>query len=208
MIRRDENLPVHRELCLRCRRAKRVCQCADVRPFEPEPIFVILMHPIERRKKTGTGRMTHLCLSNSIFIEGTGFAEHALVNELIADPRYYPVVLYPGASSLDLGELKTPESRRLLIFVVDSTWNLAKTMLKRSPNLRALPQIRFTPKKLSTYRIRRQPDPICLSTIEAVHHMLETLHPGRPEHANLLHAFDRMVERQIDFGRSRRHNKA
>lgn len=191
-----------REMCLNCRRAKSVCQCLDLRPFHTEPFFVILIHPIERRMKTGTGRLAHLCLRDSVIFEGTGFADDKRVNSLIEDPRFFPVVLYPGKSSADLSELKRPQDRRLLIFVIDSTWNLAKTMLNRSPNLTALPQVRFTPKKLSNYRIRRQPKPICLSTIEAIHQMLECIEPGRPEYNHLIEAFDRMVERQLGFAKT------
>jgi DTW domain-containing protein YfiP len=196
-----------RELCLRCRRAQKVCQCADIRSFESGPIFVILTHPIERRMKTGTGRMAHLCLSNSIYIEGAQFHENERINTLIQDPKYFPIVLYPGKAAVEIQQIAPTHDRRLLIFVIDGTWNLAKTMLNRSPNLAALPQIRFTPTKLSNFQIRKQPNPLCLSTIEAVHHLLETIEPGRQEHSYLLEAFDKMVQRQLEYSKqpSRRH---
>lgn len=194
-----------RELCLRCRRAQRVCQCADIRTFTVEPTFVILIHPVERRMKTGTGRMAHLCLSNSLLFEGVGFRDDERVNALLRDPQYYPVLLYPGKTSVPVSELAPPSDRRLLVFVIDSTWNLAKTVLNRSPNLAALPQIFFVPDRPSNFKIRRQPHPNCLSTIEAIHYLLEKWSPGREEHGYLIHAFDKMVERQLSFPKSRRH---
>jgi DTW domain-containing protein YfiP len=149
--------------------------------------------------KTGSGRLTHLCISNSIFIEGVEFRDDPRVNGLIQDPRYFPVVLFPGLDAVDVSEMKRPADRRLLIFVIDTKWSLAKGVLNRSPNLKKLPQIRFTPPKPSTMQYREQPRTECLSTIEAVHYILENLAPGRPEHANLIYAFDKMVRRQLDF---------
>lgn len=198
-----------REFCLECRRARRVCQCADIVKFESGPVFVILTHPVERRMKTGTGRLTHLCISNSVLIEGVAFENDPQVSALLADPRYFPVVLYPGRNSVDVRELAAvPAGRRLLIFVIDTKWSLAKSVLNRSPNLKALPQIRFAPTQPSfLHQVRRQPDPSCLSTLEAVHYLLETISPGRPEHVHLVSAFQKMVERQLSFSASptRRH---
>lgn len=188
-----------REFCLTCRRAVRVCQCADIRRFESAPVFVILTHPTERRMKTGTGRMAHLCLSNSILIEGVDFKDNEQVNALLNEPKYFPVLLSPGKEAMDLKSFEPPRERRLLIFVIDSKWSLVKTVLNRSPNLKALPQICFTPTKPSTIEIREQPNPVCLSTIEAVHFVLETFSPGAPEHSHLLYAFNKMVQRQLDF---------
>jgi DTW domain-containing protein YfiP len=160
---------------------------------------VILTHPIERRMKTGTGRLTHICITNSIFLEGVEFRDDPRVNGLIRDPRYFPVVLYPGMNAVDVSAMAWPPDRRLLIFVIDTKWGHAKGVLNRSPNLKALPQIRFSPSKPSAMQFREQPRFECLSTIEAVHFLLEHLAPGRPEHANLIYAFDKMVRRQLDF---------
>lgn len=198
-----------REFCLICRRARRVCQCADIRRFEAGPVFVILTHPVERRMKTGTGRMAHLCLSNSILIEGVGFGNDERVNALINDPKYFPVLLSPGKTAVDVHAFKPPVDRQLLIFAVDSKWSLVKSVLNRSPNLKGLPRICFTPERPSQIEIREQPDPACLSTIEAVHYVLEALSPGVPEHSFLISAFQKMVQRQLDFESrpTRRHRR-
>ncbi|MBI3544895.1 MAG: DTW domain-containing protein [Deltaproteobacteria bacterium] len=188
-----------REFCLECRRARRVCQCADIRKLATDQVFAILTHPVERRMKTGTGRLAHLCISNSVLIEGAGFKDDPRVNALIEDPRYFPTVLYPGRASIEIQELAVPQDRRLLMFVVDTKWSLAKSVLNRSPNLKALPQIRFTPTRPSGFHIRRQPRANCLSTIEAIHFVLERLAPGTAEHSHLIEAFDKMVRRQMDF---------
>ncbi|HRK01168.1 MAG TPA: tRNA-uridine aminocarboxypropyltransferase [Oligoflexia bacterium] len=189
----------HRPFCLGCRRAQKVCQCADVRRFEADPVFVILMHPVERRMKTGTGRLAHLCVSNSILIEGANFANHPRVSELISDPRYFPVLLHAGAEATSLQNLDLPKDRRLLIFIIDTKWSMVKTVLNQSPNLKALPKVCLVPSRPSGFHTRRQPKPNYLSSIEAIHHVVEQLSPGRPEHAVLLEVFDKMVERQLGF---------
>ena len=55
------------------------------------------MHPKEAYKqKTGTGRLAHLTLENSEILIGINFTQNARLKELLADERYFPVLLYPG----------------------------------------------------------------------------------------------------------------
>ena len=96
---------------------------------------MILMHTREARKqRTGTGRLAHLYLKNSQIIEGIDFTENSIVKNLIKDRSFFPVVLYPGESALDVSSEKVPVSwiknRKLLIFVVDGTWIAAKKMMR------------------------------------------------------------------------------
>ena len=65
--------------------------------------FVFLMHPKEfKHEKAATGRLTHLCLSQSRIISGVGFDENEEVRELIEDPANFPVLLYPGREAVNL----------------------------------------------------------------------------------------------------------
>jgi DTW domain-containing protein YfiP len=83
-----------------------------------------------------------------------------------------------------------------VVFVLDGTWRITQQMLRRSPCLQGLPQIRFSPQHPSQYRIRKQPEPHCLSTVEAVSELLFQLE-GDPRAQRILNPFQRMVERQI-----------
>ncbi len=168
--------------------------------------FVFLMHPKEyKEEKAGTGRLTHLCLPNSELHMGTGFDRHEEVQTLIADPGHHCVLLYPGreARNLSQGELTTADlgGRRLVVFLLDATWPLARKMLRLSPSLQRLPRIMFTPSAPSRYVIKQQPQEGCLSTLEAVHELLLGLERSgldryeRPE--QLLGIFDRMQKFQI-----------
>ena len=138
---------------------------------------VILMHPYERRQiKLNTGRLTHLCLADSELHVGETFDDHKAVQELIHDPKNYPVLLYPGKDARDLskGQLEASEfpERRLVVFLLDATWRLARPMLRFSESLQQLPKIMFSNAAPSRYVIKRQPETGCLSTLEATHELL------------------------------------
>jgi DTW domain-containing protein YfiP len=202
-----------RDFCFRCRKAKITCYCSRIREFETDPRFVILVHPRELRNSVGTGRMLHLSVTNSLLIDGHDFTQDPRVHALIADPRLHCVVLYPGRDSLNLSECTreeafsfTPPGKKLVIFVIDGTWDLARGMINRSANLRALPQLRFTPETRSAYEIRQQPRDYCLSTLESVHWMIERFDrlglypaPADDAHHGLIRTFRFMVEQQIEY---------
>jgi DTW domain-containing protein YfiP len=173
--------------------------------------FVILMHPYEfKRIKANTGRLTHLCLADSEVHIGIEFDGHEAVQALINDPKNYPVLLYPGKDALDLstaqGQQLTTinqqlESRRLVVFLLDATWRLVRPMLRLSPSLQRLPKIMFSNAAPSRYVIKRQPEPGCLSTLEATHELLLALdRSGLDRYAmpeQLLAVFQRMQDIQI-----------
>jgi DTW domain-containing protein YfiP len=85
-----------------------------------------------------------------------------------------------------------------VVFVIDGTWACAKTMVSRSRNLMSLPQICFTPARTSEYQFRRQPHALCLSTIEAVHQILEILEP-EVDPSPLIELFRNMVKKQVTY---------
>ena len=168
--------------------------------------FVILMHPYEhKRVKANTGRLTHLCLADSELHLGIGFDEHEAVQALINDPRNFPVLLYPGRDSRDLskGELPVADlaGRRLVVFLLDATWRLVRPMFRTSLSLQRLPRIMFTNAAPSRYVIKRQPEPGCLSTLEATHELLGALERAGldvySQPTQLIDLFHRMQDFQI-----------
>lgn len=205
-------------MCYKCYLPKQNCWCGSIMPIPTRTKFVILMHPYEfKRIKANTGRLTHLCLADSELHIGETFDQHEAVQALINDPRNHPVLLYPGRDALNLSEAEgargaKPESavqtlraqletRRLVVFLLDATWRLVRPMLRTSLSLQRLPRIMFTGAAPSRYVIKRQPEPGCLSTLEAAHELLVALeragldHYARPE--QMLSLFQRMQEFQI-----------
>ncbi len=197
-----------RDLCLKCNRSVATCFCGFARPFDTNTRFVLLMHPKEfKRQKTGTGRLTKLSLNNSEIIMGVDFNESWRLKELFADARYFPVVLFPGRGSVNLSQddaLAVPSGKSLLIIIIDATWRLAKKIMYVSGCLHALPRICFTPPALSRFKIKKQPEDYCVSTIEAVHHLLTDLEKRGLEqlnnkHSVLIETIDSLVDFQMKY---------
>lgn len=210
-LKLSEQAPKYRNLCTTCIQPEFSCYCRHVQKFDPQINFVVLIHPIEVRRRIATGRMSHLCLKGSHLIMGQDYSNSEVVNQLIADPEYYSVILYPGKGSENLTPMSQqqradifPKNKKLRIFVIDGTWATAKKMTRQSHNLLALPRICFSPDKPSTFRVRKQPNENCYSTIEAIHQTIELVGDSQGfatstrVHDQLLHVFDAMVERQLE----------
>ena len=195
-----------RVMCYRCFWPARHCWCGSITPMATRTKFVFLMHPYEhKRVKANTGRLTHLCLADSELHLGVSFDEHEAVQALINDPKNFCVLLYPTRDARDLsnGELHAADfaGRRLVVFLLDATWRLVRPMLRTSLTLQRLPRIMFSSAAPSRYRIKRQPEPGCLSTLEATHELLLALdRSGLDRYAQpdqLLDLFQRMQDFQI-----------
>jgi DTW domain-containing protein len=201
----------YRAMCHSCRRPRACCYCALVEPFHSEPRFVILRQPREAKHRLGTGRMAHLCLSNSLLLDGVDFSRDERLEREIQNPCFFPVLLYPSRDAINLtrqapGErmAMVPQGRRLVVFVLDGTWKSVRKMLRLSRNVASLPMICFEPPAPSGYRIRRQPRSHCYSTIEAIHHVLDLFSPAHGlthPHDNLLAVFRSVIDRQVIYTR-------
>lgn len=135
------------------------------------------MHPKEFKKtKNGTGRLTHLSLPNSELYIDVDFSEHDAINALIENPDNLCYVLYPGKNALNLNTQSIEHhGKKVVIFIIDSTWPCSVKMLRLSRNLQTLPKISFTHSKSSQFMIKEQPKEFCLSTIESTLCILELL---------------------------------
>lgn len=205
-------LKQYRVQCNGCRQPEFSCYCSHIQKFDPKIKFVILIHPIEFKRRIATGRMAHQCLENSELIVGQNYSANSQVNRLLKDPRYQPMVLYPGVKSLNLTHATSEKKAAFfdagktpLVFVIDGTWATARRMMRQSLNINGLPRFAFTPPGPSQFKVRKQPKAECYSTIEAVHHCIELLgeqvqidFSGRP-HDNLLTVFGKMVDKQLLF---------
>ncbi len=147
----------------------------------------------------GTARMTHLGLANSELHVGADLDRHPRVQALAAAPR--TALLFPGPGAVEPWAL--PEGPPATLVVLDGTWIQARKMLARSRLLQRLPRVAFTPDAPGAYRIRREPAPHCLATVEAVVEVLGRLEDDRARFSPLLGAFEQMVEQQLHFKTTR-----
>jgi DTW domain-containing protein YfiP len=172
---------------------------------------LVLQHPRERDKAVGTVRIAALCLPEAEVLVGVDFAGHARLNALLADPQRPAIVLYPGPGARDI-QLEPPDGPVTLV-VIDGTWHQARSLVRRNPQLAALPRYAFVPPRPSEYKIRREPQPDYVSTIEALAVTLAALERDGRSFEELLAPFRAMVSVQVEFaarsplGRHRRQRR-
>lgn len=202
------------ERCLKCFRPIKNCYCKDITQVEPGVKFVFLMHPHEAKKqRTGTGRLASLALSGSEIIVDKSFDNNLKTQDLINNPSFYAMVLYPGDSSLSAEETnfkKVLKNRTLLIFLIDATWREARRMMLLSPSLQNLPRLSFRREYRSQFLIKTQPKNNYLSTIESSYYLVKELQDVEVCNPiinveGLMEVFKKMVDFQIEC-RSKRKN--
>ncbi len=195
------------ERCLKCFRPVLNCYCKDIVPIETGIKFVFLMHPHEAKKqRTGTGRLASLSLLNSVIIADKSFDNNIETQDLINNPLYYPMVLYPGPGSLSAEEIDFEDvlkGRTLLIFLIDATWREARRMMHLSFSLLKLPRLSFQYEYRSVFKIKRQPKNNYLSTIESSYYLLKELQAvgvcdSSLNGEGLMKVFKKMVDFQIE----------
>ena len=178
-----------RPLCLRCLRPRAACFCQHLPRIPTRTQLLVVQHPRERRVAIGTVRLLAAGLANARVVQAVR-ADAELGAALDAPGT---ALLFPGPSSLPPGAF--PELRRLV--VVDGTWPQARKLVKLNPRLAALPRVGFVPRAPSSYRIRKEPAPHCLSTLEAVLEVLEALEGDAARFQPLREAFTAMVDHQL-----------
>src|SRR6185295_10074093 len=119
----------------------------------------------------------------------------ARLNELLGDPRFPPILLYPAPGARDI--LREPPVGPVTLVVVDGTWSQAKTVIRDNPILQGLPRYAFETPEPSQYRIRREPRAEYVSTIEALMYVLGVLEGDPPRFRSLLEPLRAMVDAQL-----------
>jgi hypothetical protein len=169
-----------------------MCVCALVPRIMNRTPVVILQHKRERRHPLGTVRLLRLALER-VRVE--------VAYQESVPPLPLPegtALLYPGPEARELDSL-APGERPGALVLLDGTWSQARRMFRESPWLQALPRVALLPAAPSRYRIRKEPRPRFLSTLEAAVLALRALEPDTPGLAELVGAFDRMIEAQVGF---------
>jgi DTW domain-containing protein len=170
------------------------CICALVGSVENRTPVLVIQHPRERKHPFNTVRLLRLGLRRATLqVASHDFEERASCEP---DPQPGDALLMPGPGAADLAALP-PEARPRRLVMVDGTWPQARKLLRDNPWIAALPRVCLRPSRPGNYRIRREPRPECLSTIEAIVEALRILEPETVGLDALLEAFYTMIDRQI-----------
>ena len=201
--------------CMKCFRPIKICYCKYIESFETGIKFIFLMHPKEAfKQRTGTGRLAHLTLKQSEIIIGIDFSLNKKLNELLENPNYVPLLLYPDENAWSvqtkIGKKSLKEiigEKTLLVIVIDATWFFAKKILRLSKNIQKLQKISFNAEYKSQYQFKTQPAEECLSTIESCYYLINELKTANicnnVSAEPLMNIFKRMVSFQIESEKER-----
>ncbi|QCI13914.1 DTW domain-containing protein [Pseudomonas putida] len=183
-----------RPRCERCQRPLDHCLCPLIPALASRTRVVVLQHPSETGHALNTARLAALGLVNAELRIGEVFDD---LDELLATPRYRPVLLFPGEQAQELTTYGEADDVPLLLVVPDGTWRKARKLLYLNPLLEALPRVTLAQVAPSRYRLRKAPEPGALSTLEAVVQALNVLEqPAKFD--GLLRPFEALIEGQID----------
>ena len=191
--RRDSNQRIR---CYGCHRPVTQCFCDRIPAINNQTAVLILQHRRERLHPFNTARILRRSLLNSqLFADHIERLADALAARAISDGVG---LLYPGEGSRLLSELSAAQRPKQLV-ILDGTWHHTKTLVREIPQLQSLPKYSLAPSQPSRYRIRREPNALFLSTLEATVAALRCLEPETHGFDLLLSAFDGMVENQLPF---------
>jgi len=185
-----------RQICPTCQRPLKVCYCSALVEIANRIEVLIIQHPLEQKHPFNTGRMAHLCLSNSELV----VAESLSVEELAQLLKPRAALLYPSLSwlpeveQIQPGTTQAAELQQLV--VIDATWRKSKKMLHLHPLLQQLPRVSFEGELNSNYQVRHSSLENSLSTIESIAMAMQQLESGRG-FQELLQPFEKMVSLQV-----------
>lgn len=186
--------------CYNCLRPQNLCYCEDLPRVATKTRIVILQHPHERTHPFGTARLAKLCMPNvSVHVPVPGFT--GTLEKQVEVPAD-AAVLFPHPDAQDLETLPQEQWPSTLI-AIDGTWSHAKRLYRENTWLHKRPHVRLSPAEPSRYRIRKEPKPDYISTLEAIVAALRIIEPDANGLDDLITAFDRMIDRQIASRSSR-----
>ena len=178
------------ERCYRCRRPSDHCWCRLCRPITTRTEIVIVQHGREAGHPFNSARILAATLTRLRLITAWGAVPRP--PELATGTA----LLYPGPDAVPLDACDHPPER---LVIIDGTWSHARIILRHNPWLAALPRVGLAPTRPSNYRIRLEPKPECLSSVEATVAALRLLEPDTADLDHPLEVFNHMIDRQIDL---------
>ena len=186
----------NRPTCWQCLRPESHCHCKLISPFCAQCNTVILQHPREKKRFYGTAKLIQQWIRNCKLVRGIAFDQTDIRNLF---PNTELAVLFPGGVAVPAHRIRLSEATTVI--VIDGTWREATKIYRQNTWLAALPHLSLSPLLRSRYRIRKQPRPECLSTIEALAYMfIENSSSSKQNtvaYSNLLAGFERMVDTHL-----------
>jgi DTW domain-containing protein len=180
-------------------------------------VFVlVLQHPQERREALATAAATVAALRRARLVAGLSWPNLSRVLGRRADPKRWGVLYLGSARPAALGQGRETAGREIIlmgrdgkaladpdpilrglegIVLIDGSWKEAKTLWWRNPRLLKLHRLVVNPPRPARLgRLRREPRPEALSTLEAAALVLRHLEAGPAAADTLLAVLDRLMK--------------
>ena len=185
---------VARDVCPRCSRPKPACICSALppEPLETATRVLVLQHPAEAKRAIASVPLIPMCMKSVLVTKGVSFSGDIEPLQHAVQSGYEPLLLFPSADAVALDSVNASTlatgSKKLLV-LIDGTWTQARMMIRHSPELlgRCTP-IKFEQPIDSIFNaLRREPEPYCMSTVEACARALRFLEPSDAAQAAARH---------------------
>jgi DTW domain-containing protein YfiP len=198
--------------CPRCGKLPSLCVCAGIAPLDNRIGLLILQHPQEQDVALGTARLTALHFKKATVRIGLSWPSLGKALGRTVDPKRWAILYLGSAKAAELAPERDvvaldrkggalPDQETALaeiegVVVLDGSWSQAKALWWRNPWMLKSRRVILGPQRPSRYgKLRREPRPDGLSTLEATGLVLSRLE-GRPEiEAALQESFRRLLER-------------
>jgi DTW domain-containing protein YfiP len=197
----DNGVP---RLCQTCLRARCICySLPNPRPIAlhraKEMQIVVLQHPSEAKEYKNTVNLLKVCVENVSVLNGQKFkSDNGGVWDKACADLEHSYLLFPDKNATDAKDLFNSETETLsckYLIVLDGTWTSCKRIYKKNEEiLSKMKRVAIHPEIPSNYRIRKQPSPDCLSSIEAVAYCLMVIEQDPVIYEKLTKPLDGLVE--------------
>ncbi|CAH0527379.1 tRNA-uridine aminocarboxypropyltransferase [Vibrio hippocampi] len=146
------------------------CYCQAIPKIACDLYITLLTHENELLRATNTGHLAKKVLKHcEVEIWQRKQPIQALASDRI------PMLLFPDDDSRAFNDLSVDEIAQAQFIVLDATWQEAKKMLNRTPELKQLPKVMISSNTESSYALRRNQEKGNLCTYEVAAQMVEQL---------------------------------
>lgn len=192
--------------CPRCYMHGSLCVCSLMPTLETRTRLILVIHRIEARKPSNTGRLGALCLTNSeTWIRGH---EEKRVDAYMPAENCQPLFLFPHDDATPIAAFAGPKGtcstrhseKPIHLIVPDGTWRQASKVRNRVAGFKSIPCVSLPADAPSIYRLRSEAHAHGLATIEAIARafgILEGPENGPRVRSEIEHVFRAMVERTL-----------
>jgi DTW domain-containing protein len=196
------------EKCVDCLKPLSLCVCAGIEAFANRIELIIVQHPQEQDRELGTARLALRHFGRARLVIGLSWPNLTKLIGRPAEPSRWGVLHLgsakletPGLAVLDRkGAAFTDPGPALAalegVILLDGSWSQAKALWWRNPWMLKCRRIVLETGRPSRYgRLRREPRPDSVSTLEAAAFVMARLE-ARPEiETQMLAGFEAMLRK-------------